>query len=222
MDRKKTLNLIVILALAIVVAIGVYLRLARNPEPNLTDLPDRILAQGDNLKVTQSELDSYLAGLDKERREVESQDPEGVLENLIKNRLFLGEAKKLPKDALPDTAGMSPAEAGEALIGALRNHVTKDVKAPEENIRAYYEQHKSEYEGQQGSSYEEMRGAIADYLRYDLVYKAFESYTNSLVAKSNVKKNREWVNQIRAKITDPLAKARTSGKPIIADFGRGI
>ncbi len=52
--------------------------------------------------------------------------------------------------------------------------------------------------------------------------EVFKKYKAGLLARAELRKNREWVRQVRAQLTDPLAKAKASGKVVIADFGRGI
>jgi len=217
---SRAIKLITAAVVFVIVGVGIYLRNTRGEEQELADLPEGVIAQACELTV--SDLDAYLASLPEKQRETKSKDLEGALEELIEKRLLMAEARKLPEEVVPDTEGMDRQESQEVLLKALREHVVKDVKVPEKDIRAYYEEHKYEYEGQPGGSYEEMHGSIADYLRYDLKYEAFDKYKESLVAKADVKMDREWILEVRARVRDPLAEARASGKVVIADFGRGI
>jgi hypothetical protein len=221
-SRKGALKLIVALAVFAVVGASIYLRNTREAEPGLTDLPEGVIAQINTFQITAADLDAHLASLPEKQRDIKSKDLEGALEYLIEKRILLAEAKKLPEKALPDTEGMDSEESEEALLEALRKHIVEAVKVPEKDIRAYYEGHKSEYEGQPGSSYGEMHDSIADYLRYDLVDEAFGKYRESLIAQAKVEKNRVWITKVRAELKDPLAETRGSGKVVVADFGRGI
>ena len=220
-DRRVLKRVMAIVVFALVGA-GVYLRNVREVEPGLADLPEGVIARTSAFRVMQSDLDAFLAALPENQRQISSNDLEGALEELIESTIFLAEARKLPEESQPDLAGKNPSEVDRLLLDALKAHAAGDVKASEAQIRSYYEEHRSEYEGQPGGSYEEMRESIAGYLQYDLLDEAFDRYRKSLVERADVKKDRGWVIGVRAKLKDPLAQARASGKVVIADFGRGI
>jgi hypothetical protein len=204
------------------VGLGLYLRNTREAEPGLADLPEGVIAQAAGRDFTQKDIDAHLSRLPEKQREIASKDLEGALEQVIEKELLLTEAEKLPKEAMPDTQGKSPGEKERALLDALEAHVIRDVKVAEEEIQAYYEEHKAEYKGQPGGSYEEMHESIERYLRYDLAEAAFREYKEEVITRAQVEKDREWVRDTRANVKDPLVEARASGKVVIADFGRGI
>lgn len=204
------------------VGAGVYLRNVRNAEPGLADLPEGVIARAGGRDFKQQDIDTYLSRLPEKERKIASKDLEGVLERVIEKELLLAEAVKLQESSAPGAEGKSQTEKERALLSALEAHVVRDVEVPEERIRAYYEEHRAEYEGQPGGSYEEMRDSIEDYVRYDLADATFLKYKEDLVARADVKKDCHWISNARANVKDPLAEARASNKVAVADFGRGI
>ncbi len=222
MTRQGMLKLVVAVVVFAAVGLGVYLRNAREVEPGLADLPEGVIAQAGGRNFTQKDIDAWLFRLPAKQREVASKDPEGVLGQVIEKELLLMEAAKLPKDSVPDMQGKSRDEKERALLAVLEAHVVRDVKVPKEEIRAYYDEHRAEYEGQPGGSFEEMHDSIESYLHYDLADAAFQKYKSDLLARADAKKDRTWVGEVRGKVKDPLAEARASGGVTVADFGRGI
>jgi hypothetical protein len=204
------------------VGAGVYIRNTQDTEPGLVDLPEGVIAEAGDLRVTQSEFDAFLESLPEKQRAIKSRDLEGALETLVEKKLLLGEASGLPEEFAPDVEGESGTQAEALLLKALRERVTEDVRTPEAKIREYYEEHRPEYEGKEGGSYEDMHDSIEQYLRAYEAEITYREYRNSLVERAGVKKDRDWVLEARAAVKDPLAEAKMSGKVVIADFGRGI
>jgi len=222
MSRKNTIKILVAIVVFAITVFGIYFRITRSAEPGLAGLPDGIMAQSGDFSIAQTELEAHLAGLPEKQRELAAKDLEGTLDEMIQRRLLLTQAKKLPEGKLPDIEGMKEAKAQAALIKALKNDVTKDTTASEKEIKEYYEEHRTEYEGREGGSYDEMRDSIEKYIVYEKGDALFRGYVEELKQTSGVVKNRAWVLEVRSKIIDPLEDARKSGKVLVADFGRGI
>jgi hypothetical protein len=219
---KKIVKLVTAIIVFALVGAGVYIRNTRDTEPGLVDLPDGVLARASELQVTRSDLDAFLESLPEKQREIKSRDPEGALQTLIEKRLLLAEASRLPEEFVPDMEGKSAAEAEALALKALREWVTRDIRTPEAKVREYYEEHRQEYDGKEGGSYEEMHDSIEQYLRWYETEIAYGEYRKSLVEKAGVEKDRSWVLEARVGVKDPLIESRMSGKVVVADFGRGI
>lgn len=222
MTRSGTVKLIVAIAVFGIVGVGVYARYRREEEAGLANLPEGVIAEAGGMQFVQSDIDEYLDSLPESLQEVKAKDPEGVLKEVVEKWLLLQEAEKLPKEYLRDTSEELPEDAERMLLSALRDYMTRDAMVPEERVRAYYDEHRSEYEGREGGSYDEMHDSIKEYLRWPLVEKAFKERKKAVTAGADMKIDRGWISKVRSQVKDPLAEARSSGKVTAADFGRGI
>jgi len=224
MSRRSVYKLSVLSSVAAIIVIGLFVKCRSVEEKGLIEMEGGVLATVNGERITRDEFEKEFSSLTEDKKQEFENDREGLLEAMIKQKVLLQEALKRGIDKRQEVAeaiGLNPSQKSTLLIEALKTEVTKDVTVKEEDIKKFYEENRAQYEGQEGGSYEEMHDAIADYLKANLVFERFEKFTDELLVKAVVQKNKKWVLEERSRKPDPIEEAKKKRLPIIADFGAG-
>jgi len=190
-------------------------------------VPEAVLATVNSDEITLEDLENALAQLQPQVRAEFARQKHTFLEELIARRLLLQEADRL---RLAETAayheaattGGAGANAHErALIDVLlRGQVFDKVTVSDGDLRAFYEAHKAELPGQ--PAFEDAKVRLRPSLTQQKQSEALQGYVAVLSEKASVTRNERWIAAQRETTADnPLDRALSSGKPVLADFGRG-
>ena len=169
-----------------------------------------VLAEVNGEKVTLKEFNKELNNLPPQQKSIYENDKIGFLEELITRKILLQEAKR------KNIGGSSD----DILIQKLIESVIDTVKVLEVEIKNFYEEHKNEL-GEK--TFQEVRYQLEPMVRQDKQQKIFEDWLEGLKSKAQIKRNDKWIKKEQAKLgINPLDEALKTGRPVLADFGRGI
>ena len=222
----------IVLILVIVVA-GVIANKARRkeaPGPPATATQfarETVLASVNGEEITLGELEGRLDELPPQHRAAFEHEKHEFLEELIARELLLQEARKL---RIAETEAYSaairehapqPGHVERVLIDLLlRNGVLDKVNVSDADLRSFYEEHKAEIPGD--PLFEDAKDLLRSSLLQQKQYEAVEQYLAALADKADITRNEAWAEaQQMAAADNPLDNALKSGRPVVADFGRG-
>jgi thioredoxin 1 len=149
------------------------------------------------------------------------------LEEVITRKLLLQESKRLEVAETPAykelLSGHSPhpGHEEEVLINALlRTEVLGRVNVTEEDLAAFYEEHKARIPA--GLPYDMVKESLRNSLMQQKSYEALEQFIADLWGNAQVSRNERWVEAQKAlTAANPLDRALATGRPVVADFGKG-
>ena len=173
--------------------------------------------------VTSEDFDRELESLTPEYREIFEEEKEEFLNQLITMEILLQEAERegLAKEKeVQEQIAINKEKRKEILIQELVEKVTRDVQVSIEELRALYKEVKAEIPEK---SFEEAKAQLKTYLIQQKQEKKLGEKIEELRSTARITKNEEWLKTQRLAIMDnPLDQAFRKGRPVLADFGRGV
>ncbi len=173
--------------------------------------------------VTSEDFDRELGSLTPEYREIFEEEKEEFLNQLITMEILLQEAERqgLAKEKeVQEQIAINKEKRKEILIQELAEKVTRDVEVSIEELRAFYEEVKAEIPEK---SFEEAKAQLKTYLIQQKQNKKLGEKIEELRSTARITRNEEWLKTQRLAATDnPLDHAFRKGRPVLADFGRGV
>jgi thioredoxin 1 len=189
--------------------------------------PDTVLATVNGKEITAQELQEFLSSLSESQQQAYAKSKQDLLESIIMRTVLLQEAKRLdvqPKDgkATQEQSAAPAKELGEDdLISALFDQqVLNQASVQEADLRRFYEENKEQMPAE--STFAEIKEQLRPYVMQMKQQQAARAYIDDLLQQADIDKNEDWIAAQKAKSAEnPLAKALESGRPVLADFGRG-
>ncbi|MGB9742496.1 MAG: thioredoxin domain-containing protein [candidate division WOR-3 bacterium] len=177
-----------------------------------------VLALVNGFAITREYLTKMFNLLPAQYQDVYKNDLEGFLEQLITRELLYQEAvSKGFASNNPDAT--DPEQKKDMAIERLLKDLSAKIVVPEDEIRRFYEERKSEM---RGATYEQVKNDITNYLAEQKQGEVIVAHIESLKAQARIKRNEKWLAAERAKRPpDPLEKALKNGKPTVLDLGAG-
>ena len=173
--------------------------------------------------VTSEDFDRELESLAPEYREIFEEEKEEFLNQLITMEILLQEAERQElenEEEVQEQIAINKEKRKEILIQELVEKVTRDVEVSIEELRALYEEVKAEIPEK---SFEEVKAQLKTYLIQQKQNKKLEEKIEEMRSTARITKNEEWLKAQRLATTDnPLDQAFKKGRPVLADFGRGV
>ncbi|MBD3286583.1 thioredoxin fold domain-containing protein [candidate division WOR-3 bacterium] len=182
-------------------ATGEVVVVKQQPEPDY-------LVMVNGRKITEDYFNERVGKLMADGQKTVREHPKGFLDQLVTEELLIAEAERRE---LGDRDEQNPTD----LIYALEKDVTSSITVSDAEIRAYYDEHK---EDMQGMTYEQAKDGIGDFLRNQKKTNAFNELLTSLKSNTEVAWNNQWLARHTA--DDPLSRALSTGRPVVADFGQ--
>lgn len=188
---------------------------------------EEVLATVNGQAITLADLQSEFEGLPEQLRSVYGRQQEQLLEDLIVRNRLLQEADRLKtnespayKEALAGHTAHEGHEREALLTALLKTQVLDRIEVTEEELRDYYDQQKKG--GLPGGDFEAVKESLRSMLLQQKQYAAVDEYVANLKRGAAVTRNENWVRVQRSLSGDnPLDKALATGRPVVADFGRG-
>jgi len=169
--------------------------------------------------ITSEDFDRELESLTPEYRDIFEEEKEEFLNQLITMEILLQEAERqgLAKEKeVQEQIAINKEKRREILIQELVEKVTRDVEVSIEELRALYKEAKAEIPEK---SFEEVKAQLKTYL----IQQKQEEKIEELRSTARITRNEEWLKAQRLATTDnPLDEAFRKGRPVLADFGRGV
>ncbi|MEO0156263.1 MAG: thioredoxin domain-containing protein [candidate division WOR-3 bacterium] len=185
-------------------------------------LTDDILAIVDNIKITKQQLDSMLNAMPSQIKEYYKDDKPGFLEELITRQLLINEAKRQKvnqQDDYKDLVKQNPDKKEDIMVNLLLRKIVSNVTVNENELRDFFNQYKDQLPNKDYESVKEQLRPMAIEEKQRL---KIEEFINNLKAKAKIVRNDKWIKEQAALTADnPLSRALKSGRPVLADFGRG-
>ncbi|MEO0184617.1 MAG: thioredoxin domain-containing protein [candidate division WOR-3 bacterium] len=185
-------------------------------------LTDDILAIVDNIKITRQQLDSMLNVMPSQIKEYYKDDKPGFLEELITRQLLINEAKRQKvnqQNDYKDLVKQNPDKKEDIMVNLLLRKIVSNVTVNENELRDFFNQYKDQLPNKDYESVKEQLRPMAIEEKQRL---KIEEFINNLKAKAKIVRNDKWIKEQAALTADnPLSQALKSGRPVLADFGRG-
>ncbi len=182
-----------------------------------------ILAEVNGKTITSEAFDQELANLPAQYREIFEHDNEELLNQLITREILLQEAERQGLEnekEVQEKIEKDKERRRETLIQELIQGITGAVEVSPQEIRKLYQELKSEI-GER--SFQEVKAQLKVYLLQQRRKEKLEARIEELKSKAKITRNEEWLKTQRmAKMKNPLDEALKKGKPVLADFGRGV
>jgi len=189
--------------------------------------PKEILATVNGAPITLAEVESQFQGLPERFRSQFRAQKDAFLEEIIARKLLVQEAERLKigeSDAYKQALSEHSAHAGheeETLMNALlETQVFGRIRVSEEELRVFYEEQKADMPA--GVAFDAIKESLRNSVIQQKRYEAVEKYISGLKQKAVITRNEEWIEAQKALTADnPLDKALSTGRPVVADLGRG-
>lgn len=183
--------------------------------------PDTVLATVNDEDITLAELESALEEIPPKRRSSLKNNLHGFLDELISRKLLLRRAREASSGKTEGEGTEKNAAGRDELINTfLQRQVLEGVEVTEEDVRAFYEEHKDQMPA--GRSFEELKGSLRDYALQEKQREAVDAYLEKLREEAAITRNEEWIEAQKKQAADnPLDRALKKDMPVLADFGRG-
>ncbi len=173
-------------------------------------------------KITQRKFDSIFNTLPAQIKEVFKDDKVGFLEELITRELLLQDARKRKvneQKEYQDAVSRNPNQQEDIAINLLFKNILADISVSESELREFFNQYQDQLPNK---DYEAVKEQIRPMALEEKQRRIIEEYLNNLKAKAKIVRNEQWVKRQEALMADnPLNKALKTGRPVLADFGRG-
>ena len=176
-------------------------------------LPDGVILQCGDVRITQKELDAEIAKADSTVREDLRKNAFFLLEQMATQRLVLLEAQSAVHGAEQDTFKASEQQTVKMHFDSL----VKDVAIVDDEMRAFYEANKDMVGG---ATYDRVKGQLRQYLLGRKKQEAIDKHIASLGTRMKIRVDSAWTTK-HAKLAadNPVDKARNSGRPSLIEFG---
>jgi thioredoxin 1 len=168
-----------------------------------------IVLQASGLTITENDLQRAIATEEPKIQKELAKDLLFVLEQEAVRQLLVREAK--------NEAGDQNGQNDESLVEQFLAKKGEGLSVSEEEISAFYQKNKRTM----GTApLKDLQENIQKYLLQEKGQEAVDSYISKLTDSLQFRLNGNWLEeQNRIALDNPVDKARTSGKPTMAEFG---
>ena len=173
--------------------------------------------------ITDQQVTERLDVLPQQARLKYDEDPKAFVEELVRWTILVQEARKRKLDRLEafeaelERSGKGP---DELLIEMLGEEVARDVSVSEEDLEGFVRENR---ERLPSSDLEALRPRLEPLILKQKRQAALDQFVEDLMARSKIVWNAAWVKaQEAARADNPLDRALSTGRPVLADFGRGV
>lgn len=189
--------------------------------------PDTVLATVNGKELTVQRLEEAWDSLSESQQKEYGQRKQNLLETLIMRTVLLQEARSsgIAAASTNDTAVGADSNTGalgenDRITQLFEQEVLQDLEVKEEEVRRFYQENKDRLATQK--SYEEIKDQLRPQALRQKQQQAVEAYVDQLLDQASITKNQEWLAaQDAQKEENPLRTALETGRPVLADFGRG-
>jgi thioredoxin 1 len=173
--------------------------------------------------ITEKQVTEQLDTLPRQARVEYDEDPKAFVEQLVRRTILLQEARKRELDrseAFKPKLKTSGKGSDELLIEMLGEEVTRDVSVNEEDLEGFVRENREQLPS---SDLQALRPRLEPLILKEKRQAALDQFIEDQMARSKIVWNAAWVKaQEAARADNPLDRALSTGRPVLADFGRGI
>jgi len=179
----------------------------------LAELPEGVLLRAGEVSVTQKDVDAEVAKAPEAMQEQLRKNALFLLEQIATRQLLLREAKSAAAKDGTDASKLSDQE----LFRTFLDKLTTNANVTDQEVAEFYEKNQDMVGGQK---LENVKGAIANYLRQQKQQEIVDRHIQSLGQRTSIEVAALWLKrQAELAMDNPVDKARGSGKPSLVDFG---
>jgi thioredoxin 1 len=219
---------------ALVIVVGLVVVVAKNrlEPPSVAPLAEphgreTVVATVNGQDITLGELDGVLLALPPEVRSMYGSAKHEFLEEMITRQVLLQEARRLNigqteayRAALEAADDRRDTEARALIQALLSSQVALKPPATEQELLSFYQEHQVELPA--GVSFEEVKEQLRPIVEQLEQRESVASYVADLRARATIWRAEQWIAAQAALAADnPLDRALGTGRPVVADFGRG-
>lgn len=191
-------------------------------EKEMPSLPEKVLAKVNDEAITIAQFDSMFSVQPAQTRDYFEDDKAGFLEELIIRQLLLQDAHRNKIQDTPEyksAIAEDSARIEDVMINVLLRNIVAGTSVTETELREFFVQYKDQLPNKDYESIHEQLRPMALEEKQRMV---IEDYIDRLKSSAKIVRNEEWIKSQAALLADnPLSSAFGSGKPVVADFGRG-
>lgn len=177
-----------------------------------------VIAEVNGKKISLDHLKQEMKKLPESVRKNFENDYQGFLDELITKEILLQEAGRQKIDTISAVKQDKEKRDGIVIEELLRHEVLPGVQVGEDEIMQFYKDNESQM---QGSTYEQIKSQIYDFLLQQKQQDAIESYISMLLSNAKISRNKKWLKREEAKLKNPITEALKNNLPTMVDFGAG-
>ncbi|MBS3740688.1 MAG: hypothetical protein KGY75_09905 [Candidatus Cloacimonetes bacterium] len=172
-----------------------------------------VLALVNGEEITKSYFEENYNNLSSQHKDMFKNNKYGYLDQLIIKELLV--QKAIEKEYLKQkSSDQTTVDSG---IQKLLEEVTQNIEIPEQEMRKFYEENKSQM---QGAPFNEVKNNIHNYLAQQKQGEFIQAYIEELKDSADIILNEKWIEeQIAARPENPLTKVLNNGLPTVLDLG---
>ena len=229
--RKVVVVLVLVFIVALVIVVKEQRR--KSSEPTRGELvktfsPEEVIATVNMEEITLAELGETLEQLPDRYRKTFERRKHDFLEELITRTLILQEADRLKINETEEYKQAIAADntrtghEEEVLINVLiQKEILAGIEVSDADLQEFYEQHKAELAGQ--PRFEDIKETLRSSALQQKQYQKMAEYLAKLKESAEITRNAVWIEAQQTIASDnPLDRALSTGRPVLADFGRGV
>lgn len=177
----------------------------------LANLGDGVIAQCEGITVTPKDLDAQIEKLADSMRVQARKYTVYALERYLTSRLILAEAKDWAKKSARTAA------SDDQLLKDYLAANTPKFEVSDKEAEEFYKEHASIFAG---APYEQVKGAVAYFVRDRKISEAQSEFTGLAGKRHRILVSDSWIRSEHERWSkNPVEQARLSGRPTYVNFG---
>lgn len=178
------------------------------------ELSKGVALRADDITISMADISRFIEGQPPELQDELNKNALFVLEHLATPRLLLNLAKK---STAANAKEADPKLDQQIIQDYFEKHVFSKIEVTDAEAEEFYRQNKDMFGG---AAIAQVREQIKPYLLGQKKQKAAADYIRTVGRKIDISVSASWLKkQAVLTLDNPVDKARSSGKPSLADFG---
>lgn len=175
-------------------------------------LAEGVLLKSEDVEISSKDIDAAISSQPEQFRAELKKNAFFVLEQEATGKLL----KKIAVQKLSGNGKVANSADDNKLLQAFFEELTKDVEVIDKDVETFYKENESVF---CGTPLESVRKQIESYVLQDKKQRFIDQYIQTLGQKTEILVSDSWTKQQAQSSKDnPLDRARTLGKPMLAIF----
>ncbi len=175
-----------------------------------------MLASVNGSPITRGQFETQFRNLPEKSRKHFENDRVGLLEELITRELLFQEAVRTGITENSQQSVGSPEEQKLQLVRAFVEKELQTVVVMEKELKDYYNDHRNQF----ARGFEGARSQITNLVLQRKREEKYDALVTELRSRATINRNEKWIKNNTP--LNPLDRVLGKGRPVLADFGRGV